>query len=302
MHLLITGANGLVGSALCRAAIARGQEVHALVRSGSDAALLPDGCTIVVGDFTSYDDAMRALAESNAEVLIHAAAVVSTGRPDLEKSLAVNVAGTGQLALAARDSGVRLWLQVSSMSAHEENRSIYGGTKFACDQAVRASGVPFVIFRPSFVYAGTPRGIFFKLVSICKRSSVIPLVGDGAEPVRPIHVDDLASTMLRSIEHPESMGRSYPLGGADSMTFRGMVEAICAEVNRRPLLIPVPRSICRLGAITLELFLKNPPLTSDNIEGLLRAKEVDNTSAARDLGHAPRSFREGLRECLAREV
>lgn len=298
MRILITGANGLVGSALCREAAARGHQVFALVRGDSDGSLVPDERMILRGDFTHCDDARRALAASAAEVVIHAAAVVSTGRPDLEKSLAVNVAGTGTLANAARDAGVRLWLQVSSMSAHDENRSIYGGTKFACDEVIRASGIPHIIFRPSLVYAGTPRGIFFRLVTICERARIIPLVGDGSEPVRPIHVDDLAATMIAASERPDLSRKSYPLGGADAMTFRGLVEAICRAMNRSPRIIPVPRPICRLGAVTLELFLRNPPLTSDNIEGLLRAQQVDHSEAVRDLGHNPRHFAEGFRECL----
>ncbi|HMZ52808.1 MAG TPA: NAD-dependent epimerase/dehydratase family protein, partial [Candidatus Sumerlaeota bacterium] len=91
MRILITGANGLVGSALCREAAARGHQVFALVRGDSDGSLVPDERMILRGDFTHCDDARRALAASAAEVVIHAAAVVSTGRPDLEKSLAVNV-------------------------------------------------------------------------------------------------------------------------------------------------------------------------------------------------------------------
>ncbi|MCC6546492.1 NAD-dependent epimerase/dehydratase family protein [Candidatus Sumerlaeota bacterium] len=298
MRLLVTGANGLVGSAVCREGLARGHGVFALVRENSDLSLVPEACTLLFGDFTSYHDASRAITDSRADVVIHAAAVVSTGRPDLEKSLGVNVEGTRHLARAARDGGVKLWLQVSSMSAHADNRSIYGGTKFACDQVVRAAGIPFIIFRPSLVYAGIPRGIFFKLVSICSKASLLPLVGDGSEPVRPIHADDLAATMIRSVGVSSAVGGTYPLGGADPMTFRGLVGEICTGLDRHPRIIPVPRPICRLGALALELISGNPPLTTDNIEGLLRAQFVDHARAGAELGHAPRAFRVGLRESL----
>jgi nucleoside-diphosphate-sugar epimerase len=298
MRILVTGANGLVGSALCREGLRRGHEVHALCREGANTELVPARATLVRGEFHRPAEARRLIDAVRPEAILHAAAVVSTGRPNLEESLRINVAGTRTFADAAREGGVARWLQVSSMSAHAANRSIYGGTKYLADRTLEESGIPLTIFRPSLVYAAQRRGLFDKMVRILSRAPVVPLIGFGNEPVRPIHADDLAWAFGEALSRPEMIGRTYQLGGADAMTFREMIERICRALGRSTFLLPIPLPICRLGALVAESLLPNPPATTDNIEGIIRAQEVDNSAAERDLVYAPRGFEAGLRECL----
>lgn len=299
MRLLITGANGLVGSALCREALRRGHEVFALAREGASTGLVPIHATIIRGEFHRADDARRIIGQSQPDAVLHAAAVVSSGAPDLEKSLRVNVDGTRILALAAREAGVQRWLQVSSMSAHAGNLAVYGGTKMLADLAVFESGIPCTIFRPSLVYGPQRRGLFFKLVRTLSRWPAIPLVGSGRECLRPVHADDVAWAFAEALEKSGTIGGSYHLGGADEMSFRAMVECILRELKRNVPFIPVPLPICRALAVGGEMFLRNPPLTTDNIEGLAHAEEVDIGAAQLDLEFSPRRFVDGFRECLA---
>lgn len=290
MKVLVTGANGFVGSALCREAIRRGHECLALVRASSNRSLVPVRAEQVFGDF---GDAMRmgtVLEELRPEAIIHAGAVVSNGRPNLELAWRVNVEGTSTLLRAAETARVVRWIQISSMSAHPANRSVYGGTKLACDGVVRAGSIPWTILRPSLVYGGGQRGIFQRMRSLIRSLPVVPLLGSGREPMRPVHVDDVAWAALEAIERPATVGGTFCLGGPEDWTFRTLVEKLASGEGRRPLLFPVPMPLCRLAAVLGEVMLEDTPVSTDNLEGIVSAQPVDIESARRELGFNPRAF------------
>lgn len=298
MRILVTGANGLAGSAIVRQALAGGHEPVALIRPGADTRFLPPAAQLLRADFTRDGEASGLLAEANPDALIHCAAVVSTGRPDLEESLRVNVEGTRRLLAAAEDARVHRWVQISSMSAHPRNRSIYGGTKRIQEQAVRTGPIPWAVLRPGLIYGPQKRGIFARLAAIIANWRVIPLPGGGREPAAAVHVEDFAVAAVEAATREEAAGQCFELGGPEIWTFRRLVEEMAAVLKRRPLLVPMPLPLCRLAAIAGEALLTQPPLTTDNLEGIVEARWPE-TSPARDLlGFAPRPFAAGFRQCL----
>lgn len=274
-------------------------EVLALHRDGADLSLLPPGTPAVAGDFTSPAGVAALLGEHRPRAIIHAAAVVSTGVPNLEDSLRVNVEGTRALVAGAREAGVSKWIQISSMSAHDGNKSIYGGTKYLAEQEVRSFPGDWVILRPSLVYAPVRRGIFHRLARLVASLPVVPLIGGGREPVRPVHRDDLAEVALQALRSPAATGVVYPIGGPEDWDLRALVLAMRRQLGLRPLTIPLSLPLCRLGSIVGEILFEDPPLTSDNLEGIARAVPCDTSAAIDDLAFSPRPFDEGFAQCLA---
>ncbi len=289
MKVLITGANGFLGQSLCEAAAKRGHAVHALVRQSAPA--MAAKFQRHEGTFHDPSDAERILAAAAPDAVIHAAAVISTGRPDPALSMKVNVEGTRTLADATQRSGCTKWVQISSMSAHASNRSVYGSTKFLADEIVRASGLDWTIVRPSLIYGSRPQSIFHKLAKLIQRLPVVPMIGNGKEPIRPVHADDLANAVVSAIEKDSTIGQVYQLGGPEDWTFHDVVRAVAAAVgaDKKPTL-PVPLLLCRPIAAVCEALLSNPPITSDNIEGVAKAQPIDIASALRDLDFSPREF------------
>jgi len=299
-RVLVTGANGFVGSAICRALIASGRETFALVRESADTGLLPSAARVVHGEFHNPKSISRALNEAKPECIVHAAAVVSMGKPDLDLSMRINVEGLKTFLAAADSAGVRRWIQISSMSAHEHNKSVYGGTKWLADEALRGSTMEWTILRPSIIYGPQRRGIFHKLTGLLRKLPVVPIVGPGKEDMRPVHVDDVAGAVIASLDRPASVGGSYMLGCTEEMTCRDFFRETARQVRgSEPRLLPLPLWMCRIIAVVGEAVLPSPPITLDNVEGVTRAQRVDLTGAIRDLGFTPRPFREGLEGCIA---
>lgn len=284
---------------MAAAAAQRGLETVGLVRAGSPRKML-GGLAVRVEEGTFHDPAaaQRLLRRIRPDAIIHCAAVVSSGTPDLNLSWRVNVEGTGTLAREARRRGVLRFIHISSMSAHPGNKAVYGATKLASEDGLRQTGMRFTILRPSLIYGPAKRGIFYKMTRLVAGLPVVPLVGGGKEPVRPVHAEDVAAAALEAIEADWAQGNTYELGGPEDWTLRDMIVAMRRLMGKRPLTFPLPLPLCRIGAAVGETLLREPPLTTDNLEGIARARRFTIDAARRDLAFNPRSFDEGFRQCL----
>jgi len=299
MKLLVTGAAGFLGGEIVRLALERGLAVRALVYSATDAQSLGLGQDRVF-PIDLGGDADLAPAVAGVEGVIHCAAITSAHAPDENLSRRVNVEGTRRLLAAARAAGARRWVQISSMSAHPASTSVYGRTKLAADEAVRASTPPpqWTILQPSLIYGPGRKGLVYKTLSMMKRLPVTPIVGSGREPIRPVYVADVADAALRCLADEVAVGKTYMLGGADEVTLREFLARLARGRGLRRPALPLPIWICLILAKLGALVVKSPPLTTDNVLGVREARRVDIGAAQRDWGFDPLGLDEGLRRTL----
>lgn len=296
MNILITGAAGFLGSAVVRAAARQGHTPLAMMRAHSPASDLD-----LPAEQFRHADMLHpetfGEALTGAEAVIHCAAITSAGATDAELSRRVNVEGTRSLYAAARDAGVRRWIQVSSMSAHPAGTSVYGTTKREADDVLRTaeSGPVWTIVRPSLIYGPGRRGLVAKTTELLKKLPVLPLIGSGRERIRPVYVDDVAEACLTLIPRQDLAGREYMLGGADEVELREFMKRLAAAGAQPKPLLPLPIPICHLLARVLAMVSDSPPITVDNVLGVKEAVCVDQSGAERDFDYRPISLDEGLR-------
>jgi NADH dehydrogenase len=252
------------------------------------------GCLIYQGDIT--DSSTLGGALDGIESVVHAAATTSETAPDESLSWCTNVEGTRNLLEACRAAGVRRWIQISSLSANPTNTSLYGRTKFAADEEVRRSALEWTILQPGTIYGPGSRGLFAKMVRLTSGLPVVPVIGPGTQLMRPIHVDDVALAALTCLDHDLTRGRTYALGGRDVITFNDFLRRLIAAQEQRKPLVHIPLWFCFPAARVLCFFLKNPPVTVDNLVGLRQMAAPDIAAAQRDFGFAPRAFADGLQE------
>jgi NADH dehydrogenase len=246
------------------------------------------------GDIT--DPATLDAAVQGVEAVIHAAATTSETAPDEAVSWRTNVEGTRNLLAACRRAGVRRWIQISSLSANPANSSVYGRTKRVADEEVRRSGLRWTILQPGTIYGSGSRGLFAKMVRLTQTLPAVPVLGPGTQSMRPIHVDDAALAALACLDHEATVGQIYALGSRDVITFNDFLRGIVRVHGKRKPLVHIPLWFCFAVARVLSFFLRNPPVTVDNLVGLRQMTAPDITSAQRDFGFAPRTFAEGLQQ------
>jgi nucleoside-diphosphate-sugar epimerase len=200
--VVVTGANGLVGTAVCRALVERSARVRAVVRRPGGAPVL-DGVTEHVGDFAD-EDFGRSVTEG-------AAAVVTTVHP-MGSSRAVQhrvgAEGTAVLARVARDAGVARLVHVSTAGVYDRSAGIgdiaedgallpegsddYADTKNAADAALaQLDGLTTVLVRPPAILGAGDTSIWNTL-----RPQEVRGGERSANPAKSwpwVHVDDLAT-------------------------------------------------------------------------------------------------------------
>jgi nucleoside-diphosphate-sugar epimerase len=289
--ILVTGASGFLGRRIAQMALEQGRPVRGLVRNPpADGGLPPE--IFYQGDITDRSTLPGAVA--GVEAVIHAAATTSEAAPDEELSRRTNVDGTRNLLEAFRQGGGRRWVQISSLSANPANTSVYGRTKLAADEEVRRSGLDWTILQPGTIYGPGARGLFAKILRLVNGLPVVPVLGPGTEPMRPIFVDDAAGAALACLSHDATVGRTYALGCRDVVDFNEFLRGVLRAQGKRKPLVHAPFWVCFPAARAMGWILKNPPVTVDNLVGLKQMKAPDVSAAERDFGFAPLTYAEGL--------
>ncbi len=200
--VVVTGANGLVGSAVCRALAERSARVRAVVRRAGSAPALA-GVEEQVGDFADESFARRVTEGADAVVTT----VHPMGSPR-EVQHRVGVEGTAVLARAARDAGVARLVHVSTAAVYDrsaglgdvaedgalapEGSGAYADTKNAADAALaQVDGLTVVLVRPPAIIGAGETSVWNTLRPRAVR--------DGDRRANPaqtwswVHVDDLAA-------------------------------------------------------------------------------------------------------------
>jgi uncharacterized protein YbjT (DUF2867 family) len=207
-------------------------------------------------------------------------------------------------ALAA--AGVRRLLHMSAMGAAEDAPSEYARTKAAGERLVRASGLEWTIFRPSIVF-GPGDGFVSLLAPIVRLNpGFIPVIGPGTTRFMPVSVYDVARVFADALEKPETVGRTFEVGGPQTFTLNELYREIAMAVGKpRKPLAHFPLWWGRFLAGRFEWaarkgWLVDPPLTRDQLLSLSRDNVGDVSESQAIFGGPWRELRPGIREYLAR--
>ncbi len=171
----------------------------------------------------------------------------------------VHVEYTRRLLEGARAAGARKFIHMSALGADPCSPSAYQRSKAAGEEAVRASGLPWVIFRPSFI-SGEGQGLARELAAAARFLPVLAAPSDSF--AAPVPVDEVAACFARAAEDDSVVNEIFELGGPRTVSFRDIAaEALLGAGVRRPVL-GLPR---RFFYPLLPLFalLPSPPMTPD---------------------------------------
>lgn len=296
--VLVTGASGFIGTALCRHLIRQDRRVIGVVRR--KAAPLPAGVERrVIPDIGLATDWSQALA--GVDTIIHLAARVHIMREQATSPLYafryVNTYGTRKLAKAAVNAGVRRFIYISSVKALGDGRpdgspykdsdnpaptDAYGQSKLEGERVVaEVAGedrLEYVILRPPLVYGPGVRGNFRALMKLCDSPWPLPL-GELDNRRSLLAQDNLIDAIARSIDDPRANGQTYLLRDGEDLSTSELTRRLRTYLGRPERLVPAPVGILPT--------LGNVRRIAGAVQRLTGTLTVDDRAIRRDLGWSP---------------
>jgi NADH dehydrogenase len=275
--ILVTGGNGFVGGHVVHELRGRDLPVRCLVRDPRHGSKLAAwGSELVQGDMT--DPASLRRAADGVETVVHLVAIRQGRDRDFQR---IMVDGTRDLLGAASAAGVRRFVLMSALGTSEQTKDLvpYYRAKWEMEELVRAAGIPFVIFRPSFVFA-RDGGILPTFAKLARYSPVTPITGSGKQRIQPIWADDVAVYFGEAVARDDVTGNTYELGGPDAVTWNELWARLKRVLGQRRPSIHVPMAIMRANALVTERLPGNIPLTRDLLKMLEHGDNVVSNDEA----------------------
>lgn len=300
---LVTGADGFVGSHLCKYLSDAG---HAVIGSVREAKPLPHVVrSEAVGAIDGATDWSTAL--DGVDAVVHSAARVHVlNDPDnkpLDAFRRVNVDATVQLAKQAARQGCKRFVfistigvvgSVSDVPLCEINvpkpKTAYARSKWEAELALHTvaydTGLPLVILRPPLVYGPGVKANFLRLMQAAIRGSAMPFgMVDNARDF--LSTENLCNAVELCLTHPDATGETYHLCDAAPVSTARLITLIAQAAGREANLLPVPQTLLLMGSVLLR--------KTAMYNSVCRSLRVDDTKLRTRLGwRSPQSLADGI--------
>ena len=294
MKILLLGANGQVGTELRRSLAPLG-EVVAATRNG----MLADGRRCETADFDAPASLPALVARIAPDAVVNAAAYTAVDRAETEPEAAFRANAEAPAALAAAcAAGDALLVHYSTDYVFDGTADrpyrvddptaplgVYGASKLAGEQAVRASGARHLILRTAWVYAAHGHNFLLTMLRLAKERDELRVVADqiGSPTPAPLIADVTARLLLAG------GGRSgtWHLTTSGHTNWHGFAQAIFAGAVERGLLARAPE-VVPIGTADYPTPARRPAWSV-----------LDNSALQRDFGLELPRWQEALADVLA---
>lgn len=307
MKILVSGANGFVGRALCVHLRTHGYGVVPAVRRASGIET-----ELVIGDINSKTDWKAALAGCDA--VVHLAARVHVmddiAQDPLKLYRATNTEAALNFARQAAQAGVNRFVFISSIKVNGEGgdepyretdvpapEDAYAISKWEAEQGLhriaRETGLEVVILRPPLVYGPGVKANFLRLLQTVRRGWPLPL---GAIHNRRslLYLGNFVDAIRLCAEHPAAAGQTYLLDDGEAVSTPDLIRAVARALGLPARLLAVPVSVLELAGALLGKRAAVARLTG--------SLWVDSSAIRSQLGWTPPySMAEGLAVTVAAE-
>jgi uncharacterized protein YbjT (DUF2867 family) len=182
-------------------------------------------------------------------------------------SFANAIESSRMLFFAAKRAGVQRIVHLSISNPSLESPLPYFRGKALVEYALAQSGVPYSIVRPTWIFGGERDVLTNNIAWILRRLPAFALPGDGAYPVQPVHVDDLAQICTDAGHATTDM--VIDAAGPETMRFRDLVALVRLAVQTSSPILPVPPVMMAAAARVLGFLVRDVVLTGDEIRGLM---------------------------------
>ena len=259
--VLVTGASGFIGQALCDALEAQGHRVRRATRKSPDHAQSPAFAIGNIGRDTNWRAAV-----SGCDAVIHLAAHVHVLRGQVGDAAdvfhRVNVEGSENLARLAARAGVRRFVFLSSVKVNGEASAerpfvesdlvmpldAYGVSKAEAEKRLRTisteTGMEVVVVRPPLVYGPGVKANFLSLLRAVDSGLPLPLL--SIFNLRSlVYAGNLVHALGACLVHPAAANRTFFVSDDHDVSTPQLIREIASALGKKPMLFPFPPALLR---------------------------------------------------------
>ena len=302
MNVLVTGATGYVGNYVVKALLEAGHAVMAVSRKGAKSSTASGknlgtvtGVKYVVADVGSGSGVLDAVR--GCDVIVNLVGIIAQrGEQTFQR---VHVDGTRHLIEAAESLGIKRFVQMSALGAAAGAASRYSATKFEAEELLRKSDLEWTIFRPSLIF-GVGDDFFGRVLKNLVATPVVPQIGDGLFPFRPVWVGDVAQCFAQALSNPATIGQTYDLVGPKEYTFRQLLDLEMDALGGRKPVVPAPIFLMDLAVPLMQILGSLAPITTDQYAMLKAGNTADPTKMQQTFTLEGRSLEAELPKVLGK--
>lgn len=266
MKILVIGASGMLAKPVVQQLDKKGFQLRLFSRNVNPSMFIKD-YDIVNGDVFNLDDLNRAMEGYDA---VH----ISISRLDEKKA-------TEAIVKAAKEKGIKIISMVSGCTVAEENRWFpFVDHKFQAEQIIKDSGIPYIIFRPTW---------FFESLELMIRNGKATMLGKQPNPYHWVATDDFARMVAEAYSKKEALNKTYYVYGPETYLMKDLLEKYCQNNYpeiKKVSVVPIPvlnviailtgnkelKEACKLFAYFQKV--KEPEISSET-NGILRQPELN---------------------------
>ena len=287
-RILVLGGTGFVGRAICEKLVERHPDARIVVPTrhaphGNSVKMLP---TVDLAVANVHDDATLNRLVAGCDAVVNLIAILHGRAADFQR---VHVELPRRLVNACHGADVKRLVHISALGIGPEGStppSDYLRSKAAGEAVLATSGLAVTVLRPSVIFGMHDRflNLFAQLQSL---APVVPLAGSGAR-FQPVWVEDVAEAVVRCLERPETIGKTYECAGPQEFTLSEIVRLAGRWAGHERPQVPLPGWVGSLQGAVMEMLPGTPLMSRDNV----RSMSVPNVASGRlpglqDLGITP---------------
>ena len=291
MNILLTGASGFIGHHVLQSLEQHNHKVIACCRSPEKLFFKTENTdSLQLNYLNMMDEKDWVPYLKNIDAVINCVGIIAESNNQTFHTLHAQVPIV--LFKAAEQAGVKKVIQISALGADDLAQSTYHLSKKAADDVLRKLDIDWTVLQPSIVYGDGAQSmaLFHALAAL----PVHALIDGGKQLIQPIHVSDVAATIIQCFSADSAARITLPLVGPEAISFKQLLEQLRQRLGKKPAIaFSLPGELAQ-HSVFIGKWLGEPTFNAENIAMLRRGNSADATPIKQFLGRSTKSLQQLL--------